>query len=81
MYRCETWVNFSEYEAIPNLLLREMSPSLISVDQTADYCLFISFINPNQEKKTQFHKGSTIWKKDKTTVWIKWPTQGRATYM
>jgi len=33
-------------------------------------CLFF----PHQERETQF-------KKAKTTVWIKWPTQGCATYV
>jgi len=40
-------------------------------------CLsFILFINPHPESGSQFRKKSTISK----TVWMKLPTQGRATY-
>jgi len=38
--------------------------------------LFILFINPHQESGTISQEKQ--FKKDKTTVWIKWPTQGRA---
>jgi len=46
------------------------------------FCLFSLLINPRPESGTRFHKKSaTFLKKGKTIVWIKWPTQGRASYV
>ena len=43
-------------------------------------CLFILFIYPHPESDTISQEKDSFFKKDKTTVWIKWPTtQGRAT--
>ena len=39
-------------------------------------CLFILLINARQERGTQLQ-----FEKNKTTVWIKWPTQGCATFV
>jgi len=44
------------------------------------FVLFILIINPHPERNTISQQKHNL-KKDKTTVWIKWPTQGRATYV
>jgi len=40
---------------------------------------FIHQSTSKKEKKHNFTKAQ--FEKDKTTVWIKWPTQGRAIYV
>jgi len=43
-------------------------------------CLFVfSSIHIKKEKHNFTREAQ--FEKDKTTVWIKWPTQGRATYV
>jgi len=43
------------------------------------FCLFYSWIHVKKEKQN-FAREAQL-EKHKTTVWIKWPTQGRATYV
>jgi len=43
--------------------------------------LVILFINPHQKKKKKHNFTKAQFEKDKTTVWIKWPTQGCAIYV
>jgi len=42
-------------------------------------CLFFSSIHIKKEKHNFTREAQ--FEKDKTTVWIKWPTQGRAAYV
>jgi len=46
------------------------------------YCLLVCFIHQSTSRKWyNFTRKAQFKKNDKTTVWIKWPTQGHATYV
>jgi len=46
-------------------------------------CLIVCFIHQYTSRKqyTISHEKHNLRNKDKTNVWIKWSTQGRATYV